>query len=51
MGDTEFTNQEIDYPALLRLDVGNLDECPSASGGGGEEDDITRQLVKRLIFE
>ena len=27
VGDTEFTNQEIDYPALYRVDVANLDEC------------------------
>lgn len=27
VGDTEFTQQEIDYPALLRLDVGDLEEC------------------------
>lgn len=36
IGDTEFTNEEIDYPALIRLDVADLDACQTECSNAPE---------------
>ena len=49
LGDSEFTNQELDYPAIMRISVDELADCEQARADSFEGI-ISRYKMKGLVL-